>query len=501
MSRSLYGLLKRRRSPKVDLVTRRQWLARVAAAGAALLAGGVAGGLASGCAPFGGRRVGKRVIVVGGGFAGLAAASELIARGYDVTLLEARHRVGGRVLSFNEFPAGRVVEGGGELIGSNHPLWNAYAERFGLELAEIVEPEEAEFPVLLDGVRLTSEESDALWEELDAAVTTLNDAARAIDAEQPWTSPDAAALDARSTAEWLAALEVSPRCKRALQAQFEADNGTPIERQSLLANLAQIKGGGVESYWTDSETHRCARGNQALAHELAKTIVADGASRVRLDAAVTRIDHGGAVAKVTLADGSVLEADDVVLALPPSLWGAIAFDVALPAALTVQMSVNVKYLAAVKRRFWEEAGLAPDGLTDGLIGWTWEATHRQEGAGDFVLTAFSGAHGADRARALPAAGRDAAYAAALEPLLPGFTAEFVASRFMDWPGDPRTKAGYSMPAPGQLMSAGPLLRAGLGKLHFAGEHCSHAFVGYMEGALQSGVAVARRLAERDGVGS
>jgi monoamine oxidase len=71
---------------------------------------------------------------------------------------------------------------------------------------------------------------------------------------------------------------------------------------------------------------------------------------------------------------------------------------------------------------------------------------------------------------------------------------------MDWPGDAWTRASYSFPAPGQVTVQGPLLREGVnGRLHFAGEHTCYAFVGYMEGALNSGAAVAKRLAVRDGV--
>jgi monoamine oxidase len=68
---------------------------------------------------------------------------------------------------------------------------------------------------------------------------------------------------------------------------------------------------------------------------------------------------------------------------------------------------------------------------------------------------------------------------------------------MDWPREPWTMASYSFPGPGQVTTVGPVLRQGLGRLHFAGEHCCYKFVGYMEGALDSGVAVARRLAARD----
>jgi monoamine oxidase len=70
---------------------------------------------------------------------------------------------------------------------------------------------------------------------------------------------------------------------------------------------------------------------------------------------------------------------------------------------------------------------------------------------------------------------------------------------MDWPSDPWVKASYSFPAPGQVTAQGPTFRQGIGRLQFAGEYCSYAFMGYMEGALNSGAAAARRIATRDGV--
>jgi monoamine oxidase len=70
---------------------------------------------------------------------------------------------------------------------------------------------------------------------------------------------------------------------------------------------------------------------------------------------------------------------------------------------------------------------------------------------------------------------------------------------MDWPGMQWVGASYSFPAPGQVTTVGPMLRRGLGRIHFAGEHCCYKFVGYMEGALSSGVELAKRIAERDGV--
>jgi monoamine oxidase len=62
-------------------------------------------------------------------------------------------------------------------------------------------------------------------------------------------------------------------------------------------------------------------------------------------------------------------------------------------------------------------------------------------------------------------------------------------------------ASYSFPAPGQVTTAGPLMAQAhaAGRLHLAGEHTCYKFVGYMEGALDSGIRIAKRLAARDGV--
>lgn len=115
------------------------------------------------------------------------------------------------------------------------------------------------------------------------------------------------------------------------------------------------------------------------------------------------------------------------------------------------------------------------------------------------MVAYSGGRESDAMRAIPAAKRDAAYAEILAQRYPQLAGAFVKSRFMDWPATPWTEASYSFPAPGQVTTVGPVLQSGLGRLHFAGEHTCYKFVGYMEGALTSGAAVARRLAARDGL--
>lgn len=490
MAMTLFSRLARRYGPPVDAISRREMLRATLALGAGMLISNKLG-----IAQV--RKSGKRVVVVGAGFAGLAAAHELRAAGYDVSVVEARKRAGGRVLTFTDFIDGRVVEGGAELVGANHPTWQAYAKKFELEFLEMTDDESLSYPVYLDGKLLSDEESAKLYEDQDALQTRMTQEAREIDADEPWRSPNAEALDKKSLADWVAAADGSPLGKRAMLLEWTANSGVAAEKQSLLGFLATIKGGGMERYWTETETCRCKGGNQQLAGRLAEAI---GTDRIQLGLPVSEITLRDNGCIVKCADGRTYECDDVVLTAPPSTWKKIRFNPDLPDALKPQMGSNVKYLAHVKKRFWLDHKLSQYGMSDLMPSLTWDATDNQPGDERICFTSFSGGPAAEQARAKEGAARDAAYKEALEKFYPGFGENFVSSRFMDWPGEQWTQASYSFPAPGEVTKIGPLLRKGMGgRLHFAGEHTCYQFVGYMEGGLFSGVSVANRLAKRDGV--
>jgi monoamine oxidase len=206
MRGSVYSRLRSRYGFKIDPVTRRDFLKSSLAAGAVLLL--------SGPQLFAqrARPTGKSIIVIGAGFAGLAAAYELLAAGYDVTVLEARDRVSGRVVTLKDFVPGRWVEGGGELIGSNHQTWAAYAAKFGLEFLDIPSID-VEGPVVIDGKLLSDGEMAALWEAMDDVLELFAEDADPVIEDRPWETPGADALDKMTIAAKILAADVPELAK------------------------------------------------------------------------------------------------------------------------------------------------------------------------------------------------------------------------------------------------------------------------------------------------
>lgn len=439
------------------------------------------------------KEVRPRVLIVGAGFSGLSCAYELASAGYEVKVLEARRRVGGRVLSLKNLIPQKNVEGGGELLGLNHPHVLAYAAKFEFEFLEITE-EEGASPIQLGQHTLTEREIQLVEQECDRAYDLMTEQARRVNADEPWESSDAVKLDKLTTADWIDGLELSELSARLLTLELTADNGVATERQSYLGNLAVVKGGGLERYWTDTECLRLAGGNQQYALRMASEL---GDERIVLDCPVREIIVTESTVTAIDAAGVRHQADEIILAIPPSTWSSIRFTPELPVSLSPQMGAQLKFLSVVKQPFWRDSELSANVRTDGLVSQSWHGTDGQSEEGPVALIAFSGGPSAEAIHRLPVAERQTAYAKSFDALLPGYSQNFLKGQVMDWIADPWTRAGYSFPAPGQVTTIGPILHRGLGRMHFAGEHCCYQFVGYMEGALHSGASLAKRIVDRD----
>ena len=149
-------------------------------------------------------------------------------------------------------------------------------------------------------------------------------------------------------------------------------------------------------------------------------------------------------------------------------------------------------LMALKAPFWRRAELAPDLLTDGPVSTDVARAPTARRAPARRWCAFSGGPPPTPAASGRRPQRNENYLAELEQGLQGHPPRASCGRG-SWTGRRirGSKASYSFPAPGQVTTQGPTLRQGIGRLHFAGEYTSYAFMGYMEGALNSGAALAR----------
>jgi monoamine oxidase len=474
----------------------------------------------------------RKVVIVGAGLAGLSAAYELKKLGYDVHVYEARHRVGGRAFSFRF--GRKIVEGGGELIGRNHPLWCGYAQNFKLHFSDVFEYGNS--PVRMNGRTISFEESKALTDAMEPHMERLNHLADSIvDPFEPWINANSAWLDKTSLADWLASIKCRTKESKqglaAVEQQLVADNGRSAEKQSLLGILAMIKGHGVDRYWTDTEVYRCVGGNAQLANCFQEEL---GTGVVHTGITVTGIFEQKGIVSVELAytteedlekdlePGSPkpfdpkklkklkpVQADEVILAVPPSVWHLIDFknkDLQARLSKAPELGVNTKNLFVLKKRFWQSFASSPT-LTDskGPADMTWETTEdtkhpkKTNKKPDFAFVAFSGA---DHSQELVGLGSDEAREAALRKQLtsvyPGIEAQIKKSIFMNWPGKHFSQGSYYFPAPNEVTAWGPFWKTGyLNWLHFAGEYTSYAFMGYMEGALSSGFRLAHSLAVRD----
>jgi monoamine oxidase len=452
----------------------------------------------------------RRVAVVGGGFAGLAAAYELKSVGYQVTVFEARDKVGGRVLSKRDVVPGFIVEHGAELIGLNHLAWWSYAGKFKLKLDKLRDSEKPS-PVVLNRMLLSPSQAKELARQIFKYERLINKEARWVNAYQPWLTRGADKLDRISLATGINRLTRNARrsregrkikmldlCRMAFLEQLESDNGVAAGKQSWLGCLAMIKGGGLGRYWRDTETHRCRDGNQQLAFRLKAAIrsVETGRKVERIKIDKNTVSAGGVT--LEFASGKPKRFDDVILAVPPTMWRrTVHISPRLPGKYRVQFGRNVKYILNVENDCWDPE--SPELTSDGPIDITWLGTENEKKDPRAGWVAFAGAGDAATLRRWGNK-RRREILKRLTAIYPRAGYRAGSGAFADWLDDPWTLGSYSFPSQHEVTRVGPLLhRSFEGRLHFAGEHTCYAFTGYMEGALRSGLRVAEQLARRDGV--
>ncbi|WP_421121350.1 flavin monoamine oxidase family protein [Aquihabitans daechungensis] len=445
----------------------------------------------------------SRVIVVGAGLAGLTAALDLVEAGWDVVVLEARDRVGGRVHTIRSeaFTDGLHAEAGGESIDVDHTDLLDLVDRFGLRT------EARPANKILDGLtswrgrRQTTADFVAgrngeVGADYDRYYAALDELAPDIDPEHPDRYERAAALDARSLESFVDDLDLLPESRFLV----DADNRGAFNAEATDISLLFIaQQWAVGEAVTDSEVEamRIAGGNdrlpRAMADELGDAVV--------LRAPVTRVRHHRSGVQVT-AGGRSYDGAWLVVACPFVPLRAVAFDPPLPDALAaaidgLDLGHAAKVVIQYDERAWtdDETG-ATSGftVTDEPFGVAWSPTDSYgDPDGPGLLTAFLAGDAAEAAEAQGDRERvDAVQEqfTAVYPQLAGLESGNRAT--VAWAKERFTGGGYAVPRPGQWAASWPAIRTGTGRIRFAGEH-TETLAGYMESAVRSGHRIAGAL--------
>jgi monoamine oxidase len=471
------------------------------------LAGGAlaTGGLLVAASPVQARSVRPRrrrvdAVVVGAGLAGLSAASDLVAAGRSVAVLEARDRVGGRTLN-HPVGGGEVVEVGGQWVGPGQDRILARARELGIGTFKTWTRGEQIFDYRghkthFSGLIPPLPEPDAgdfaqLLAKIIAAQSQIATAA-------PWRSPGAAGLDAQTLETYTLAHTTTPGARFLVDLAVKAVFAAEPRDLSLLHALFYLSAGTgilcLTSTAGGAQDSRFHGGSQLVSLRLARRLGA----RVVLGAPVRRITQDRSGVSV-VSDQGTWHAKRAIVAVAPMLAGRIDYEPALGAlrdGLTqhVPQGSVIKYEAVYPRPFWRTAGLS--GYTNSdrpPIHFTYDNSPPSGRPG--VLLGFVVGAEARRLGSLGARERRRRVLDAFERL---FGAQAGRPRTLieqNWSAEPWTRgcyAGYF--PPGVWSDFGPALRAPAGRLHWAGTETAEVFNGYMDGAVRSGERAAREVA-------
>lgn len=452
------------------MTTRRDFLktSAVVAAGSVILPGSF--NIIAGVKP--------KVVIIGAGFAGLAAAYRLKQKGCQVVILESRNRVGGRVFSHQiDKDEDLVIELGAEWVGASHERMISMCNDFGLTL----ENNQFESHLTFAGEYFPRGKWDYSAEWKSKFEKLIKDYAN-------FREEDKKKLDRIDWWRYLVNNGITERDLQIRDLLDSTDFGESIRHVSAYAAIAEY----AESSEKNEMDFKIKGGNSRFSESLADKI---GRENIILKSRVTQVDQTGGKVKVTCHTGEVYTGDNLICTVPTYSLMNIKWNPGLPeekidAVNQLQYARICKHAVLFDERFWKDEDF--DMVTDVYGHYFYHATKNQKGTKGSLISYTIG----DKADVVSRQNDEFKANMINDSLKTAFgdvKSKILGQVNYYWGMDEYTKGGYALYGVGQWYTLMPVLKKKFKDTYFAGEHLAD-WQGFMEGAIVTGEQAADEIA-------
>ena len=480
------------------------------------------------------------VIIVGAGFAGLAAADALVqvSQGGKVpsfVILDAADRLGGRTLT----TPNDLLDLGAGYVGATQLYMQQMIQRFGLSTFPtyldstknwLYQKAGGSAPLLLvpgnNPLALPGGQGSTLWmAQLDAMSLVV-----AANLSAPWDTPGAAEMDAITVKQWAEDLvakgEMSRETYDLLRVSVRSAFSCELGDISFLFFLYYCASAGSYASLVDvtggsgaAEGTRFTYGTRSLVDALADAV---GRHHIKTGVAVATIAQDESGVDVTMADGTTWRGARVIVAMSPIVSRKIEYQPPLQALPggpervllcdNMPMGHTIKGFVLYKWPFWRAKGLmgyalstaenAQDAPLDWAMDNSWEPTdwdlEKPAPAHRHGMMTFIVGKAADYWGQQPQEVRAEAVIKHLEVFYGSMARTELIDDApyyvdMDWSKTASLGCPTGVLGPGIFTKAGPALKRSIGRIHWAGSESADQWCGYMNGAIQSGVRAASEV--------
>ncbi|KAH3812755.1 amine oxidase [flavin-containing] B-like [Dreissena polymorpha] len=447
------------------------------------------------------------VVVIGAGISGLCAARQLERHGYDVQVVEARDRVGGRTYTIND-PEFGAVDLGGAYVGPTQNRIYRLAKELGLKLYKVNYKQKT----VMDLRGCWGKFMGTIppfwnpWKILDLNhfIRTFDLMADQVPVEAPWKAKKALQWDRMTVEQFVDDTVWTRSVKELADICFRSIFCVELSEISLLFALWYVKSGGgvarISSVTNGAQERKISGGSQQISDGLAKQLKRE----VRLSSPVVKVTHRDDVTTVTDTHGHVYRCKYVVSAVPAPLLNRVEFDPPLSGRRMqlmqrMPMGSIIKTVMYYKTPFWRNYNLNGSMMSSqGVCVYCLDDT-KPDGEHPAIMGFVVAQHARDMALATPLVRKEALCALYTRVFACEDFLHPVGYREYNWMDDQYSGGCYtSVLPPTVLTSFTSCLSEPCGCLYFAGTETATQWAGYMDGAVQAGERAANQILCKDG---